>query len=376
MEYREIAGSGDKVSTIGIGGAHMHEITEKEIGEILDYAVHEGINLIDAAFSYPEPLEMLGKAMAGRRDRFLLQTHLGMTFPNGQYLRTRDLVAVKEGFEDTLAKLGTDYTDIGFIHCVDELDDFEEVFSSGMFDYAKKLKKDGVIRHLGFASHDVGICNRFIETGEVDICMFSINAAYDLDPVGNIPFEELDITGLDRLAVSRERADFYRECGKRGIGIQVMKPFGGGTLLDGGTSPFGRAMSVYQCLQYALDRPSVLSCLVGIRSRADLEDILGFYSSTKEERDYAYVSGLQHKDMHGTCVYCNHCLPCPSNIDIGAVHKYLDLFLAGDDLAREHYLSLGKRAKDCVQCGSCEKNCPFQVQVREKMRRAVETMER
>lgn len=129
------------------------------------------------------------------------------------------------------------------------------------------------------------------------------------------------------------------------------------------------------CIQYALDRPAVLSCLLGVRSKADLEDAVKYDAVSKEDRDYSFVAGLQHKDMRGTCVYCNHCLPCPANIDIGSVHKYLDLYLVGDHLAKEHYLSLNKRAKDCTQCGSCEKNCPFHVKIRNKMRQAVEHME-
>lgn len=375
MEYRKIPRGNDKVSTIGIGGTHLHEIGAAEMRRLIDYSLAQGINLIDMAFSYPEALDKLGAALKGQRDKVLYQMHLGLTFPKGQYLRTRKLAEVKEGFEAQLAKLGTDYADIGFIHYVDEAQDFEEVFSSGVFDYARKLKKAGTIRYLGFASHNVDICNRFIETGEIDLCMFSLNAAYDLDPVSNVPFEELDMSGQNQLAVSRERSKFYQECEKRGIGIQVMKPYGGGILLDRSTSPFARAMTICQCLQYALDRPAVLSCLLGVRSKADMADAIGFYSAGKEERDYSFIAGLRHKDMRGTCVYCNHCLPCPVNIDIGAVHKYLDLFLAGDHLAKEHYLSLSQRARDCAECGSCEKNCPFQVNIRGKMRQAIEVLE-
>jgi hypothetical protein len=375
MEYRKIAKGNDKVSTIGIGGAHLHEISTEEMQRLVDYSLEQGVNLVDTAISYPAALDKLGIALRGQRDKLLYQMHLGLTFPNGQYVRTRKPDEVKKGFEAQLTKLGTDYADIGFIHYVDEVEDFEEVFSSGVFDYARKLKKDGTIRYLGFASHNVDICNRFIETGEIDICMFSINAAYDLDPVSNVPFEELDMTGQDQLAVSQERTRFYQECEKRSIGIQVMKPYGGGILLEQGTSPFERALTIYQCLQYALDRPAVLSCLLGVRSKADMEDAIGFYLSSKEQRDYSFIAGMQHKDMHGTCVYCNHCLPCPVNIDIGAVHKYFDLFLAGDLLAKEHYLSLSKRAKDCIECGSCEKNCPFHVNVRGKMQKAIEVLE-
>ena len=60
-----------------------------------------------------------------------------------------------------------------------------------------------------------------------------------------------------------ERAAVYRRCEAEGIGISVMKPFSGGQLLDASISPFGKALTVYQCLQYALDRPEFLPCCRG-----------------------------------------------------------------------------------------------------------------
>jgi predicted aldo/keto reductase-like oxidoreductase len=371
MEYRKIPRGNDAVSAVGLGGSNLHGLSGKEMEGLLDYAIEAGVNLIDTAVSYPEPLDALGKALTGRRDRFLLNLHLGLTFPNGQYVRTRDLSKVKKGFELNLANLRTDYADIGFIHYVDDMEDFKEVFSSGVFDYAINLRDKGVIRYLGFASHNVDICRRFLETDQIDLCMFSVNAAYDLDPVKNVPFDEVDMTGQDQLDVSRKRALFYRECVRLGVGILVMKPYGGGVLLDSRLSPFGRIMTIPQCLQYALDRPAVISCLLGVRSNTDLADAIHFYSSAPKERDYSFISDLQHQDMRGVCVYCNHCLPCLAEIDIAAVHRYFDLCNAGDALAREHYMALRKHAKDCIECGSCEGNCPFQVNVREKMRQAV-----
>lgn len=367
MEYRK-TNQGERMSTIGIGAAHLHEMSSKDIMQLTDFAIEQGINVFDLAMSYQEPLKHVGAALEGRREKMNLQMHLGITFQNRQYVRTRNLQSVTESFEDGLRRLGTDYADVGFIHYVDDLQDFEEVFTSGVFDYARQLKSDGKIRYLGFASHSVEICHKFIETGETDICMFSINAAYDLDPAIQ-PFDGFQSTdNRDQLTVSKDRLRLYQECEKRGVDIQVMKPYGGGLLLDGKRSPFGQAMSVPQCLQYALDRPAVLSCLIGVRSKSDLEDAIHYYSTTSAERDYSFIANVQHRDMKGICVYCNHCLPCPSEIDIAAVNKYSDLWLAGDDLAKEHYLELDKNASDCIECGSCEKNCPFHVPVIEKMR--------
>jgi predicted aldo/keto reductase-like oxidoreductase len=150
-----------------------------------------------------------------------------------------------------------------------------------------------------------------------------------------------------------------------------MKPLGAGRLLDERTSPFERALTVPQCIQYCLDRPAVLSCMVGADSVENLKALAAYYDTSGEERDYSFIAGMHFEKMLGKCVYCNHCLPCPSSIDIARVHKFLDLAQVGDELARQHYLALEHKAGDCIECGSCEDNCPFQVAVREKMKEAV-----
>lgn len=374
MEYRKLPGTDLNVSTIGIGASHLHELTQEQMDSLVDFSLEQGINMIDAAVAYPVALDLLGKSIAGRREKFYYQMHLGMTFPDEQYLRTRKKDEVQKGFEAQLQRMHTDYADFGYVHYVDDAEDFEAVMNGGTMEYARKLKQQGTIRYLGFATHNVTIASRFIATGEFDIGMFSINAAYDLDPVSNVPFDEYDVTGHDRLAVAKDRERMYRECEKSGVGLTAMKPYGGGILLDDRTSPFGKAMSIYQCLQYALDRPAMLSCFLGVSSLEEMKEAVGFFASTPQERDYSFISNMQPKEMRGTCVYCNHCLPCPANIDIAAVHKFVDLYHAGDALAKEHYYTLPKRATDCIQCGQCEARCPFGVEIRAKMRDAINTM--
>lgn len=199
---------------------------------------------------------------------------------------------------------------------------------------------------------------RFVETGEIDLFMLIVNAAYDFEPLHG------------KLALYNKRTELYRECQKRGIGITVMKPYGGGQLLNTRTSPLGSAMTISQCIQYALDCPAVLSCLSGVRSLDDLKAVLIYYDSSQKTRDYSFIGKLAHRDMQGTCIYCNHCQPCLANIDIGAVNKYLDLAKVGDELAKDHYMKLSKHATDCIECGACEKNCPFHVNVCGRMREA------
>ena len=158
-----------------------------------------------------------------------------------------------------------------------------------------------------------------------------------------------------------ERYELYRRCETEGVGITVMKPFCGGQLLDGATSPFGVAMSEYQCIQYALDRPGVMTVLPGCRNRQDLRKVLGYLDAPEEERDYSVIGSYTPKETKGACVYCNHCQPCPAGLDVGLINKYYDLSMARDILARDHYMNLEKTAKDCIKCGHCDSRCPFGV---------------
>ena len=74
-------------------------------------------------------------------------------------------------------------------------------------------------------------------------------------------------------------------------------------------------------------------------------------------------------------MYCGHCAPCPKEIRIADVNKFLNLALARGgvpETVREHYRALAHHASECIQCGACEKRCPFSVPVREKMKQAAE----
>lgn len=248
-----------------------------------------------------------------------------------------------------------DYTDFGYVHCIDEDADFENIMRGGLFDYIQDLKRQGAIRHVGFSTHTPAMAHRFLDTGEIDLFMFSINPAYDYSK------------GAYRKGATEERAALYARAAQMGVGITVMKPFAGGQLLDARRSPLPIALTRYQCIQYALDRPAVLSCLPGVGGVQDVKDLLGFYTTEVAERDYSVLSQATPANALGRCVYCNHCAPCPMEIDIGLVNKYYDLAKIGDDFAKSHYEKLSIRADACVQCGHCESHCPFQVKQMARM---------
>ena len=228
--------------------------------------------------------------------------------------------------------------------------------SNGILDYILQLKRERTVRHIGLSTHTPAIARKFMDTGLPDMIMFSINPAYDYRH-GEYAFGATD-----------ERMSLYKRCEAEGVGISVMKAFSGGILLDPKTSPFKKALTGYQCIQYALDKPGVITVLPGVRDRSDLKELLGFLDASPEEKDYSVLRTFTPVDAEGTCVYCNHCQPCPAGLDIGLINKYYDLSVAGDELARSHYTALGKRASDCISCGHCDRRCPFHVRQQDRMK--------
>ena len=115
------------------------------------------------------------------------------------------------------------------------------------------------------------------------------------------------------------------------------------------------------CIDEEEDLQAVLTVLPGVRNREDLKRILGFFDAPAADKDYSVLAEFEPAKADGVCVYCNHCAPCPAGLDIGLINKYFDLANAGDTLAKDHYLHLGKQAGDCIGCGHCDRRCPFHV---------------
>ena len=214
MEYRILPHGGEKISVIGLGSGSITG-SEQEMTAVIETAMENGINYFDMAPSEQAPFFAYARAFDGRRERIMTQMHFGAVYHAGKYGWTRDIEEIKSQFSWQLNLLHTDYTDVGFIHCVDDLDDLDEVMNGGLWDYMKSLKKDGTIRHLGFSSHNPDIARRILDTGLIDLFMFSINPAYD--------YQSGDEFAIGEVA---ERAALYRDAERMGVGISVMKPFG------------------------------------------------------------------------------------------------------------------------------------------------------
>ena len=171
-----------------------------------------------------------------------------------------------------------------------------------------------------------------------------------------------------------ERQKLYETCQNSGVGITVMKCFGGGDLLNAELSPAGAALTVNQCIAYALSRPAVSCVLAGAHSLEELKTSFNFENAPESEKDYApALASFPKISWKGHCMYCSHCEPCPKKIDIANVTKFLNLAQANSQIpetVREHYKVLEHHAGECIQCGACETRCPFEVKIRGNMKTA------
>ena len=257
MEYRTLGRTGLRVSAVALGCEGFMNRPEEEVRADFDFAIENGINFLDLYASNPELRSSIGAALAGRREGFVIQGHLCSVWEEGQYLRTRDPEKAQAAFDDLLARLGTDYVDIGMIHYVDAEDDLRKVLDGPILQLALRLRSEGRLRHIGISSHNPAVARQAAETGLIDVLMFSLNPCYDLLP----PSDDVDTLWADESYaqelhnIDPERQRLYEFCEREGVAIDVMKAYGGGDLLSGTNSPFGKPMTPVQCIEYALTQP-------------------------------------------------------------------------------------------------------------------------
>ncbi|MBD5312576.1 MAG: 4Fe-4S binding protein [Bacteroides sp.] len=378
MQYRPLGKTGINVSVIALGCEGFMNKTAETVRAELDYAIAHGINFIDIYSPNPDLRRNIGNALKGRRESFVIQGHLSTVWENDQYLRTRDINKILPAFEQQLQELDTDYLDVGMIHYVDAEEDFHKVFNGEIIKFALRLKEEGRIRHIGMSSHNPVVARMAVETGLIDVLMFSINPAYDLQP----PSENVDdlfdeaTFAHSRHNIDPERERLYELCEREGVGIDVMKVYGGGDLLSEANSPFGKAMTPPQVIEYALTRPAVAAVMIGAHNIGEIEAALSWCDTTPDERNYVKImQGLDRFSWQGHCMYCGHCAPCSVKIDIASVNKFYNLTKAQGmipETVREHYKALKHHASECIACGACERRCPFGVSIIEGMKLATE----
>ncbi len=379
MEYRKVGRTGIEASIIGLGTEHLDNKPRETVDEVIGAALDSGINIMDVFMPGERVRSYIGDALSGRRDKVAIQGAIGSVDLNQQYDITRDLKICQTYFENLLRFLKTDYIDFGMLFFLDTHENIDDMINNGVVEYAQKMKKEGKIRAIGASTHNPETAKRIIEEGLAEMFLFSINPAFDMMPgQGDIATMLENSFTTNMTQADPKRAELYRLAESRGVGITVMKTLGAGKLLTPEHSPFKQALTPVQCIHYALTRPAVSSVLLGCKSRDEVAGAMKYLEASEAERDYTDAISALRDDgkggFAGSCVYCNHCLPCPSEIDIAAVNKYLDIAKLDENnippSIAQHYRSLNAHGSDCIECGSCQERCPFSVQVIDNMKKA------
>jgi len=365
MQYRQLGKTGLEISEISIGAEWLYKKKQEDVKVLVEEAITRGVNYFDIIFNFEVFLEQLSSGIKSSRDKVLLTHHLGSSEYKGKYRKTRSVGECRRNLERFLGIMETDHTDILFIHFVHTGKDYEKVLQKGgLKDLALELKKEGKARCIGVSTHHFEQAIEFAESGIADLVMTQLNLANHSSP---------------------KRKEFLEACVSTGTGVIAMKPFSGGRLLRRDrtvTFPSYHTAShsirkkkmppevtAQRCLHYVLNLPGVSAVIPGVANLGELEDCLSYYSVSEEEKDYSGLLKSFEEYKSGECVYCNHCLPCPSGIDIGPMIRLYEMkdYVQSDQLRKE-YSSFENPASSCSECGVCIERCPFDVDVITRLR--------
>lgn len=378
MIYRKLGRTGEDVGIVGLGAEYLEHVSLDVINSVVHEVLDKGVNYIDLFIASPGVRDNFGITLKTKRRKVMIAGHLGSTLRNGQYCSSRDIEVCEQYLNDLLVRLKTDYIDVLMLHFVDEPGDYERVFGSkGILESAIRFQKDGKARFIGMSSHNVPVSLKAVNSGYIDVLMFPVNPAFDTLP-GDIDAYALhEDSSYNKMGKAGnkpmvERKELYHACAIHGVGIVAMKPYAAGLLFAKG-NPSSIVLSPTQCISYALSQPGVCTVVPGCKNVREMKAALAFLDATDEEKDYSSIDANSFWKLKGSCMYCNHCLPCPVGIDIGTVIRITDTagYETNDSVVSE-YEALLTKASDCTECGVCIERCPFGVDIIANMTRAAE----
>jgi predicted aldo/keto reductase-like oxidoreductase len=231
MQYRTLGRTGEKVSIVGIGGAHLGFASDDDAIRIVRTAIDNGINFMDNCWDYG--INGLCETRMGNalRDGYRQKAFL-MTKIDG---RTKQVAA--QQLDESLRRLQTDHLDLLQFHEVIRMNDPERIFAEGGgMEAALAAKKAGKIRYIGFTGHkDPDIHLHMLQTG--------FDHGFTFDTV------QMPLNVMDAHYSSFEHK-VLPVLVKHNIGVLGMKPMGAGEILK------SKTVTPVECLQYAMTLPT------------------------------------------------------------------------------------------------------------------------
>ncbi len=355
MIYKKLGRTGERISVVSLGAEHLLGQPQAVIDEVVHAALDAGMNYMDLFMPEDSVREAIGSALGARRKDMMIAGHIGSVVQDGQSGRTRDMRESEEYVARLLRILRTDYIDAAMVFFVDTHEDLDVAFApGGQLDLARRMKKEGTARFIGMSSHVPSVARAAVESGALDILMFPVNPAHDLK--GDVDIDTMfGDEGYDVQGMHPSRAALYRACEKAGTAVVSMKTYGAGRLLAG-HSMMNVKMTPVQCIHYALTRPAVVSAVTGCRSGLEVAAAAAYCAATDGEKDLSMLAQAKQYGGQGKCMYCNHCLPCPVQIDVAASMAALD---AGTEDLAARLAKLSVHPSACIACGACTDRCPF-----------------
>ncbi|MCL2126873.1 MAG: aldo/keto reductase [Treponema sp.] len=362
MLYRDYGRTGKKVSLLGFGGMRFARIDDhEECVRMMAAAAAGGVNYFDTAPGYFDAKSeaVFGKGFAELRRRGLPFYSASKTFAS-----TKD--AIRREIEAQLKRMDVPAIDFYHIWCVTSLDNWRGRKKDGVLDTFRKLKDEGLIRHICVSSHLIGDeIKELLMEGVFEGVLFGYSA-YNFQ--------------------TRQAAfDAVRE---KKLGAVVMNPLGGG-LIPQNPDKFSFLRrpgeeAVASALRFLWDHHDISSTLVGFETVEHVQEALAAMDGYKPRTvaELEAVKAGAPASLEGICTGCAYCMGseadpvCPQGIPIPKLmdaynHKILNKDDSGDPIGNRlhwHWNMEKSAAAACVACGQCEKVCTQHLNIIERLK--------
>ena len=328
MEYTMLGSTGLRISRMGFGGIPIQKTDAQVTRALMEELVAHGVNYIDTARGYTVSEAYLGEALVGLRDNFVLATK--------SMARTKEAMA--RDIETSLQNLRTDHIDLYQVHNP-SLAELEQVVApGGALEALLEAKAAGKIRHIGVTAHMATVFERALTLPWVETVMFPYNI------------------------VETQGEALMKRAHEQGVGFICMKPLAGGALEDAALA-----------MRFIAQNPDVSVVIPGMCDVREVRQNIDAFENTAPltEDELARIETIRKELGTQFCRRCNYCQPCTAGISMSGIfvlEGYLNRYGLGD-WARQRYAAMAKKAGDCVGCGVCETRCPYQLPIRDMLKR-------